>query len=163
MVKDETDLKEKRLLSPRQLALWSTVNVRDMNVILFRLRLVPINRWTVTPYCSRWIVIALAPFSLSHLLASRRYHCNTNIVNAYSCSIKIIIDKLLIYDNYYLYSFVFFCIPSFSYLYSCSYDKMMKVCPSWPSSEEHCIREEIMLRRTNVFNLWQLCCVVFNL
>jgi hypothetical protein len=44
MVKDETDLKEKRLLSPRQLALWSTVNIRDMNVILPRLRHVPINR-----------------------------------------------------------------------------------------------------------------------
>jgi hypothetical protein len=43
-VKDETDLKEKRLLSPRRLALWSTVNVRDMNVILSRLRPVPINR-----------------------------------------------------------------------------------------------------------------------
>jgi hypothetical protein len=44
MVKDETDLKEKRLLSPRQLALWSTVNVKDMNVIVSRLRPVPINR-----------------------------------------------------------------------------------------------------------------------
>jgi hypothetical protein len=43
-VKDETDLKEKRLLSPRQLALWSTVNVRDMNVILSRLRPMHINR-----------------------------------------------------------------------------------------------------------------------
>jgi hypothetical protein len=44
MIKGETDLKEKRLFSPRQLALWSTVNVRDMNVILFRLCPVPINR-----------------------------------------------------------------------------------------------------------------------
>jgi hypothetical protein len=43
-VKDETDQKEKRLLSPRQLALWSIVNVGDMNVILSRLRRVPINR-----------------------------------------------------------------------------------------------------------------------
>jgi hypothetical protein len=30
--------------------------------------------------------------------------------------------------------------------------KMMKVCPSWPSSEDHYIREEIMLRRTKVFD-----------
>jgi hypothetical protein len=44
MVKDITDLKKKRLLSPRRLALWSTVNVGDMNVILCRLRPVPINR-----------------------------------------------------------------------------------------------------------------------
>jgi hypothetical protein len=43
-VKDETDLKEKRLLSPRQFTLWSIVNVRDMNLILSRLRPVPINR-----------------------------------------------------------------------------------------------------------------------
>jgi hypothetical protein len=43
-MRDETDLKEERLLSPRQFALWSTVNVRDMNVILSRLRPVPINR-----------------------------------------------------------------------------------------------------------------------
>ena len=44
MVEDETGLKGKRLLSPRQLAFWLIVNVRDMNVILPRLRPVPINR-----------------------------------------------------------------------------------------------------------------------
>jgi hypothetical protein len=44
MVENETDLKGKRLLSPRQLTFWIIVNVRDMNVILPRLRLVPINR-----------------------------------------------------------------------------------------------------------------------
>jgi hypothetical protein len=44
MTKGETDLKGKRLLSPRQLPLRLTVNVKDMNVNLFRLRLVPVNR-----------------------------------------------------------------------------------------------------------------------
>jgi hypothetical protein len=44
MVKGETNLKGKRLFSPRQLALWSTENVKDMNVILSGLRPVPINR-----------------------------------------------------------------------------------------------------------------------
>jgi hypothetical protein len=44
VMEDETDLKGKRLLSPRQLAFWLTINVRDMNVILLRLRHVPINR-----------------------------------------------------------------------------------------------------------------------
>jgi hypothetical protein len=39
MVKDGTDLKEKRLLSPRQLALWLIENTRDMNVILSGLHL----------------------------------------------------------------------------------------------------------------------------
>jgi hypothetical protein len=43
VVKNETDLKGKRLLSPRQLTFWLTVNVRDMNVILHRLRPMPIN------------------------------------------------------------------------------------------------------------------------
>jgi hypothetical protein len=43
-VEDETDLKGKRLLSPRQLSFWIIVNVRDINVILSRLRPVPINR-----------------------------------------------------------------------------------------------------------------------
>jgi hypothetical protein len=44
VVENETDLKGKRLLSSRQLAFWLTVNVRGMNVILSRLRPVPINK-----------------------------------------------------------------------------------------------------------------------
>jgi hypothetical protein len=64
MMKDGTDLKEKRLLSPRHLVLWLIVNVRDMNVILPGLRLMPINRKTVTSYCSRCIVITLASLTL---------------------------------------------------------------------------------------------------
>jgi hypothetical protein len=43
-MENETDLKGKRLLSPRQLTFWLIVNVRDMSVILPRLRPVPINR-----------------------------------------------------------------------------------------------------------------------
>jgi hypothetical protein len=44
VVENETDLKEKRLPSPKQLAFCLIVTVRDMNVILLRLRPVPINR-----------------------------------------------------------------------------------------------------------------------
>jgi hypothetical protein len=44
VVENETDLIEKRLPNPRQLTFCLIVNVRDMNVILLRLRLVPINR-----------------------------------------------------------------------------------------------------------------------
>jgi hypothetical protein len=44
VMENETDLKGKRLLSPRQLTFWLIVNVRDMSVILPRLRPVPINR-----------------------------------------------------------------------------------------------------------------------
>jgi hypothetical protein len=44
VMENETDLKGKRLLSPWQLTFWLTVNVGDINVILPRLRPVPINR-----------------------------------------------------------------------------------------------------------------------
>jgi hypothetical protein len=39
-----TDLKGKRLSSPRWVVLKSIVNIKGMNVILHRLYLVPINR-----------------------------------------------------------------------------------------------------------------------
>jgi hypothetical protein len=39
---------------------------------------------------------------------------------------------------------------------------MMKVCPSWPSSKNHYIWKEIMLRRTKILNLWQLCYLVLD-
>jgi hypothetical protein len=39
-----TDLKGKRLFSPRWIVLMSIVNIKGMNVILHRLRPVPINR-----------------------------------------------------------------------------------------------------------------------
>jgi hypothetical protein len=44
VMENETDLKGKRLLNPRQLTFWLIVNVRDMNVISPRLRPVSINR-----------------------------------------------------------------------------------------------------------------------
>jgi hypothetical protein len=48
-----------------------------MNVILTGLRPVPINRWTVTPYCSRWLVFTRASHLDFCLLSSRRYKCNS--------------------------------------------------------------------------------------
>jgi hypothetical protein len=39
-----TDLRRKRLFSPRQVVLMSILNIKGMNVILHRLRPVPINR-----------------------------------------------------------------------------------------------------------------------
>jgi hypothetical protein len=53
----ETDLKGKRLFRPRWITIESLANVKGMGVILHGLRLVPINRWTVLPYCSRWLGI----------------------------------------------------------------------------------------------------------
>jgi hypothetical protein len=37
------------------------MNQKVMNVLLLGLRPEPINRWTIPPYCSRRIVIALVP------------------------------------------------------------------------------------------------------
>jgi hypothetical protein len=48
-----TDLKGKRLFRPRWITIKLLANVKGMNVILHGLRPVPINRWTVLPYCSR--------------------------------------------------------------------------------------------------------------
>jgi hypothetical protein len=55
-----TDLKGKGLSSPHKFVYKSIVNVKGMTVISHRLHPVPINRWTVPPYCSRWLVLAFA-------------------------------------------------------------------------------------------------------
>jgi hypothetical protein len=44
VMENETDRKGKRLLSPQKITPQSIVNVKDMDVILPRLRPVPINR-----------------------------------------------------------------------------------------------------------------------
>jgi hypothetical protein len=44
IAKKGTDLRRKSLFSPRQIVLKSIVNMKGMNVILHRLRPVPINR-----------------------------------------------------------------------------------------------------------------------
>jgi hypothetical protein len=76
MAKKGTDLKGERLSSPWWVVHKSIVNIKGMNVILHRLCLVPINRWTVPPYCSCWLVLARAPRLFFYLLSSRRYKCN---------------------------------------------------------------------------------------
>jgi hypothetical protein len=50
-------------------------------------------------------------------------------------------------------SFIFHMIPS-----SLLYVVLMKVCPSLPSSENHYIPREIMLRRALTFNIFMLPC-----
>jgi hypothetical protein len=44
MAERETDLKGKRLFSPRWIVLKTILNIKGMNVILHKLRPVPINR-----------------------------------------------------------------------------------------------------------------------
>jgi hypothetical protein len=71
-----TDLKGKRLFSPRWIIFKSIVNIKGMNVILHRLCPVLINRWTVPPYYSRWLVLPRASRLYFPLLSGRRYKCN---------------------------------------------------------------------------------------
>jgi hypothetical protein len=52
-----TDLKMKSQIRPRRITIELLINVKGINVILHGLRPVPINRWTVLPYCSRWLGI----------------------------------------------------------------------------------------------------------
>jgi hypothetical protein len=107
VVENETDLKEKRPPSPRQLTFCLTINVRDMNVILLRLRPVPRNRWTVTLYCSRWLVIAHASFLDFYLLSSRMYKCNLNIIDVCSWLYNDSVNNLMIQNDY---SYIFYVL-----------------------------------------------------
>jgi hypothetical protein len=52
-----TDLKMKSQIRPRRTIIELLINVKGINVILHGLRPAPINRWTVLPYCSRWLGI----------------------------------------------------------------------------------------------------------
>jgi hypothetical protein len=55
-----TDFKMKRQFRPRRVTIKLLANVKGMNIILHGLCPVPINRWTVFPYCSRWLGILLS-------------------------------------------------------------------------------------------------------
>ena len=77
MAKKGTDLKGKRLFSPHIVVHKSIVNMKGMNVISHKLCPVPINRWTVPPYYSRWLVLTRALHLYFCLLSSRRYKCNS--------------------------------------------------------------------------------------
>jgi hypothetical protein len=64
-----TDLKMKRQIRPRRITIELLANVKGMNVILHGLRPLPINRWTVLPYCSRGLGICFC-VTLVPLLSS---------------------------------------------------------------------------------------------
>jgi hypothetical protein len=57
IARKETDLKRKRLFRPRWITIELLANAKGMVVILHGQRPMPINRWTVLPYCSRWLGI----------------------------------------------------------------------------------------------------------
>ena len=121
LAENETDLKMKRLFRPR----WNTIellpNVKGMNVILYGLCPVSINRWTVPPYCSRWFDILLLRHSCTFIsFQAKRYTCNSILLLFLRNN-----NKLIIIYNYSCYPSYFLCFHS-----SSLYVVFMKVCPS---------------------------------
>ena len=80
----ETDLKMKRLFRPRWITIELLPNVKGMDVILYGLCPVPINRWTVPPYCSRWFGIRFCVTLVLSSPSSWRYICNPTIISVYT-------------------------------------------------------------------------------
>jgi hypothetical protein len=145
-----TDLKGKRLFRPRWITLGSLANVKGLDVISHGLRPVPINRWTVPPYCSRrlGICICVTPVPL--------FSVKPKVPNVIQYCLYI---NLRLYTKKYIYDNVIVHIISYALhapfvvnIYTYMYVEMMKVCPSWPSSGDHYILEEIMLRRMKSIN-----------
>jgi hypothetical protein len=139
-----TDLKGKRPSSPRWVVHNSVVNVKDINVILHRLRPVPINRWTVLPYYSCWLA-----FARGHAWAFA--FCQAEGINVIQYCSRSFMMIYLRDINDVIWSFMLFLV-SHMLLISLIYTVTMKVRPSWPSSKDHYILREIMLRRTKDIN-----------
>jgi hypothetical protein len=72
----ETDLKMKSQIRPRRITIELLINVKGINVILHGLRPMPINRWIVLSYCSRWLGIRFWCHTCIFTPSSRRYICN---------------------------------------------------------------------------------------
>jgi hypothetical protein len=145
-----TDLKGKWLFRPWWITLESLANVKGMDVISHGLRPVLINRWTVLPYCSRWLGICFCVtpvplFSVKPKVPNVIQYCLYINLRLYT--------KKYIYDNVIVHIVFYALYASFVVnIYTYMYVEMMKICPSWPSSEDHYILEEIMLRRTKGIN-----------
>jgi hypothetical protein len=146
ITKKRTDLKGKRLFSPHRFVYKSIINVKSMDVISHRLYSMPINRWTVPPYCSRWLVLARASCLYFYLLSSWRYICNS-ILFLFFHNNENGNELITLYNCSWL-SFIFHML-----LFLLTYTAMMKVCPSWPSSKDHYILRGIMFRRTKGINI----------
>jgi hypothetical protein len=140
------DLKGKRLFNPHRFVYKSIINVKGMDVISHKLCSVPINRWTVPQYCSRWLVLARASRLYFYLLSSRRYICKS-ILFLFFHNNENGNELITLYNCSWL-SFIFHML-----LLLFAYTAMMKVCPSWPSSEDHYILRGIMFRSTKVINI----------
>jgi hypothetical protein len=110
MAEKGTDLKGKRLSSPRWVVHKLIVNIKGKNVILHRLCPVPINRWTLPPYYSRWLVLACASRLYFCLLSSRRYKYKSILfLFIHNYIIKAILWCRMIFHVSYASSFIDIC------------------------------------------------------
>jgi hypothetical protein len=78
-VKHGAESKRKRLVNAWWFMLRLCAHVKVINVFLLGLCPVPINRWTIPPYCSRWIIIALVSTPSNNW----RYQCNMNLIHMF--------------------------------------------------------------------------------
>jgi hypothetical protein len=82
-----------------------------MNIISYEVVRLPINRWTVAPYCSRWIVTAFTPLP--------------------SCKPKLSIQCVSRYCLYIQYEINKWHDITFEIMFL--YLSMINICSSWPS------------------------------
>jgi hypothetical protein len=99
-------------------------------------------------------------------IVSFTMNCNHSHVNTFEQAeginvIHILLILMYVLPNANMYKSIS-CICHFYLLVSWFIHKMMKVCPSKSSFDEHYIHQEIMLQKTNVFNTKQLCCLVLD-
>ena len=134
-----TDLKMKSQIRPWRITIQLLINVKGINVILHGLRPVPINRWTVLLYCSRWLGIR---FSHNACTFTFRQSEGTYIICHYEFN-NTNKDKLVIIS---VLLFVFHIWVLLHHL-----SNLRRSFPSWPSSRIHYIRRDIMSLRTKDF------------
>jgi hypothetical protein len=135
-----TDLKMKMQIRPRRITIELLANVKGINVILHGLRPLPINRWTVLPYCSRLLGIRFLHHACTLIFRQTE---GTFIICYWEYSNKK--NKLMIM---FILFFVF-CIWILPHHLLC----LRRFFPSQPSSGIHYIRREIMSWRTKDFNI----------
>ena len=137
-----TDLKDEKTTWTLSDFHKSLTNVMDINVILRGLRPASINRWTVLPYCSRWLGICFCVTLVLFIFSQdRRYICNSKSFLFFHVNkIEMILWWCLYYISCFIWILRHYLLCSRRYV---SYDLRPKLIIS---------RRDIMLRRTKDFN-----------
>jgi hypothetical protein len=131
----------KRQIRPRRITIELLANVKGMDVIVHGLCPLPINRWTVLPYCPRWLGIRF----LNHACTFTFLQTEGTFIIYYSGYGNANKNKLIIM---FILFFVF-CIWTLSYHLWC----LRRFFPSQPSFGIHYIRRDIMSWRTKDYNI----------